>query len=96
MKELIQHAKAGCVNVRAETDDPRMIQEDERLDNEVIMQAQALLSWAAIFKNVSNKHWVTAQVLDPVIKHVRNWMGWPKENTISLSDFLVSKVSDAD
>ena len=80
---------------RAETDDPQMVQEDERINNEIIVQARAYTRRAA-YKNVANKHWVKAQIEDPVIKHVCNWMGLPSESRISLSDFLMEKVTDAD
>ena len=96
VRELIQHTKAGGAAVRAETNDPKMVQEDERIDNEIIVQAKAFVSRKVVFKNVSNKHWVTAQVSDPVIKHVRTWVCRPKENKISLSDYLAGKVADAD
>ena len=71
-----------------------MVQEDKRIHNEIIVQVRALLSRKAVFKNVSNKHWVTAQVLDPAIKHVRSWVCQPKENKISLSDYFTGKVAD--
>ena len=73
-----------------------MVQKNERIDNEIIVQVRALLSKKAVFKNVSNKHWVMAQVLDPVIKYIRSWVCRPKENKISLSDYLAGKVADVD
>ena len=94
IRQLIQHTKAGGMAPRAETDDPWMAQEDERINNEIIVQARAYTRRAA-YKNVANKHWVKAQIEDPVIKHVCNWMGLLSESRISLSDFLVAKVTDA-
>ena len=94
VRQLIQHAKAGGLASRAETDDPRLVQEDEKIDSEIIIQARTLLAQKAIFKNVGNKHWVRAQIADPVIQHVWHWMSRPKENKITLSDYLIGKVSD--
>ena len=74
VQELIQRAKTCGTPVRANTDDPRLAQEQARIDDRIIVQAQALMSSKAIIRNVANKHWVSAQAADPVIQHVRGWM----------------------
>ena len=55
-------------------DDPRLAQEDARIDDKIIVQARALISGKAILCNVANEHWVSAQATDPVIRLV--WNGW--------------------
>ena len=44
VKELMQQAKAGREASHAEADDPLVVQEDERLDNEVILQAKSMIA----------------------------------------------------
>ena len=53
------------------------------------------MSRKAVLRNVANKHWVLAQATDPVIRLVQEWMARPRENKISLSEHLNSKVEDA-
>ena len=96
MRELIQHAKACGTLTRADMDDPRLAQEDTRIDDKIIVQARTLMSRKAILRNVANKHWVSAQVTDPVIRLVQEWMARPRENKVSLSEHLNGKVEDAD
>ena len=92
MWELIQHEKARGTLMRADMDDPRLAQEDARIDDKIIVQARALMSRKAILHNVVNKHWVSTQVTDLVIRLVREWMARPRENKISLSEHLNGKV----
>ena len=66
----MQQAKAGREASRAEANDPRVVQEDERLDNEVILQAKSMIARKLVFKNVADKHWIRAQKDDPVLCHV--------------------------
>ena len=96
VRELIQHTKARCTLTRADMDDPQLAQEDARIDNKIIVQAQALMSRKAVLHNVANKHWVSAQAMDLVIRLVREWMARPRENKISLSEHLNGKVADTD
>ena len=95
VRELIQHAKACGTLMRADMDDPRLAQEDARIDDKIIIQARVLMSRKAVLCNVVNKHWVSAQATDPVIRPVQEWMARPRENKISLSEHLNGKVADA-
>ena len=96
VRELIQHAKECGTLMRANMDDPRLAQEDVRIDNKIIVQARALMSRKAVLRNVANKHWVSVQATNPVIRLVWEWMAQPRENEISLSEHLNGKVADAD
>ena len=97
VRELIQHAKVHVVHSREPTwMTLRLAQEDARIDDKIIVQARALMSRKAILRNVANKHWVSAQATDPVIRLVQEWMARPRENKISLSEHLNGKVADAD
>ena len=55
VKELMQWAKAGGEASCAEADDPRVVQKDECLDNEVILQAKSMIARKVVFKNVADK-----------------------------------------
>ena len=78
VQELIQHAKECGTLMRADMDDPRLAQEDARIDK-IIVQAQALMSRKAVLHNVANKHWVSGQATDPVIRLVQEWMARSRE-----------------
>ena len=80
VKALIERAKAGGEGIRTESDDPRLAQEDERLDEEVVLHTKALIARKVVFKNVADEHWVRVQKNDPALRHVRGWMTRPREN----------------
>ena len=96
MRELIQHVKMCGTPTRADTDDPQLVQQEARIDDKIIVQARAMMSSKAVIRNVANKHWVSAQVANPVIQHVRGWMAWPREDKTGFSEYLNGKVADAD
>ena len=96
VKALIERAKAGGEGIRTEADDPRLAQEDERLDEEVVLHTKALIVRKVVFKNIANGHWVRAQKNDPALRHVHGWMTRPRENRQTLSEYLTGRVSDAD
>ena len=96
VRELIQHMKTCGTPTRADTNDPRLVQEEARIDDKIIVQARALMSSKAVIHNVANKHWVSVQAADPVIQHVWGWMAWPREDKTGLSEYLNDKVADAD
>ena len=88
VKELMQQAKAGGEAGHAKANDPRMVQEDERLDNEVILQAKSMIARKVVFRNVADKHWIRAQKDDPVLCHVQDWLTQPKGDKQTLSGYL--------
>ena len=58
---MIKRAKAGGEGIRMEADEPRLAQEDERLDEEVVLHTKALIARKVVFKNVADGHWVRVQ-----------------------------------
>ena len=96
VKALIERAKAGGEGIRTEADDPRLAQEDKRLDEEVVLHTRALIARKVVFKNVADGHWVRVQKNDPALRHVRGWMMRPRENRQTLSEYLTGCVPDAD
>ena len=93
--ELLNHMKAG-VPARAETDDIQIIEEEERADQEVILRTVQLARQDKKFLNLHTENWRQAQLMDPVIPHVLDWLRLPRNNRVKLKDFLQGKASEAD
>ena len=91
--ELLSHAKAGAP--RAEAEDIRIIKEEERADQEVILHTTQLARQDKKFHNLCREDWWQAQQMDPVIPHVLGWLRLPKNDRTRLKDFLQGKVSEA-
>ena len=93
--ELLNHVKAGAP-AQAETDDIRIIEEEERADQEVILRTVQLAHQDNKFHNLRTENWHQAQLMDPVIPHVLDWLRLPRNNQVKLKDFLRGKASEAD
>ena len=93
--ELLNHAKAGAP-ARAETNDIQIIKEEERTDQEVILRTVQLARQDKKFRNLRTENWSQAQLMDPVIPHVLDWLRLPRNNRVKLKDFLRGKASEAD
>ena len=93
--ELRNHAQAGAPS-RAETDDIRIIEEEERADQEIILRTVQLARQDKKFCNLCTENWCQAQLMDPVIPHVLDWLPSPRNNRVKLKDFLRGKASEAD
>ena len=60
IKELLNHAV--CYGVpRAEADDPRVVQEHEKAEGEIIIQARMLAETKRNYQNLADSQWVVAQ-----------------------------------
>ena len=75
----------------AEAEDIWIIEEEERADQEVILQTTQLAQQDKKFHNLHTEDWRQAQQMDPVIPHVLEWLQLPKNNRIQLKDFLRGK-----
>ena len=64
--ELLSHTKDPMV-LRAETDDPRLMQEHAQQEQEIIMQARMLEDSHVALRNLVDSHWIVAQQSEPVI-----------------------------
>ena len=93
--ELLNHAKAGAP-ARAETDDIRIIEEEERANQEVILRTVQLAHQDKKFHNLHTENWRQAQLMDRVIPHVLDWLRLQRNNRVKLKDFLRGKASEAD
>ena len=93
--ELLNHTKAGAP-AQAKTDDIRIIEEEERADQEVILRTVQLARQDKKFHNLRTENLHQAQLMDPVIPHVLDWLCLPRNNRVKLKDFLRGKASEAD
>ena len=84
--ELLNHRKEGAP--WAEAEDIRVIEEEERVDQEVILRTTQLACQDKKFRNLRTEDWRQAQQMDPVIPHVLEWLQLPKNNRTQLKDFL--------
>ena len=76
--ELLNHMKGGAPWAKAE--DIRVIEEEERADQEVILRTSQLACQDKKFCNLCTEDWRQAQQMDPVILHVLEWLRLPKNN----------------
>ena len=90
--ELLSHAKDPTVP-RAETDDPRLMQEHARQEQEIIMQAHMQDSRLAM-QNLADSHWILAQQSEPVIWLTTEFLKHPKDDHSTLTGFLKGQVPD--
>ena len=77
--ELLDHVKAGAP-AWAETDDIQIIEVEERADQEVILWTVQLAHQDKKFHNLNTEDWHQAQLMDPVIPHVLDWLHLPRNN----------------
>ena len=64
--KLLSHSNDPTVP-RAETDNPRLMQEHARQEQEIIMQAHMLEDSRVALHNLADSHWIIAQQSEPVI-----------------------------
>ena len=92
--ELLNHMKGGAPG--AKTEDIWIIEEDERVDQEVILRVTQLARQDKKIRNLRTEDWRQAQQMDLVIPHILEWLRLPKNDRTRLKDFLRGKVSEAD
>ena len=95
IKELLTHALHFGVP-RAEVDDPRVTEEHERTEGEIIMQAQVLAETKKNYQNLADSQWVVAQRGDRAIRLVMEWLRRRKDDNRTLDQFMKHQVPDAE
>ena len=78
----------------AETANIHVIEEGERVDQEVIVQYTQIVKQHKNFRNLAYQDWVRAQSKDPIIPQVIKWIQWPKNDHRKLEEYLVGVASD--
>ena len=81
---------------RAESDNINVIQEGERVNQEIIVRHTHIVRQHKKFRNLTNRSWVAAQNRDLVIPLVKEWVDRPKNDTRRLEEFLGDRVSEYD
>ena len=72
----------------AEIDDPRLMEEHKRINEDVILWAHQLVEQDKQFRNLMNWNWVLSQMNDPVLCYVVEWIRHPRANTNTLDEFM--------
>ena len=81
------------INPRAESANINIIEEGERVDQEVIVQYTQIVKQHKQFHNLANLDWVKAQSTDPVIPTVIDWVKRPKGDKKNLAEYLARVAS---
>ena len=84
---LLNHARNSDVP-GVETDEPWLMEEHQRINEDVILRAHQLVKQDKRFRNLMNRNWVLSQMNDPVLRHVVEWIQHPQANTNTLDEFM--------
>ena len=92
IKELLSHAM--CYSIpQAEADDPRVTQEHERAEGEIIMQVRMLAEMKKNYQNLANSQWVVTQWGNRAIRLVMDWLRRRKDdNNQTLDQYMKHQV----
>ena len=91
--ELLNYARNGSTPW-AEMANIHVIEEGERVDQEVIVRYTQIVKQHRNFRNLANQDWVRAQSGDPIIPQVIKWIQQPREDRRKLEEYLAGVVSD--
>ena len=87
---LLNHAQNSDIT-RVETDDPRVMEEHQKIYEEVILRAHQMVKQDKRFWNLMNWDWVDTQMQDPVISKVIGWIQRLKVNKNTLDEFMKAR-----
>ena len=68
-----------------------MMEEHQKIDQEVILWAHQMVRQDKCFQNLMNQDWVDTQMQDPVISKVIGWIQRPKMNKNTLDEFMKAR-----
>ena len=91
--ELLNYARNSSAPW-AEMANIHVIEEGERVDQEVIVWYTQIVKQHKNFWNLANQDWVRAQSEDPVIPQVIKWIQWPRKDHRKLEEYQVGVASD--
>ena len=95
INELLSHAT--CFGIPGtEANDPRVTQEHERAEGEIIIQARMLEGTKKDYQNLANSQWVVALWGDQAIWLVINWLRRRKDDNRTLDQDMKHQVPDAE
>ena len=87
---LLNHARNSDVP-RAETDNPWLMEEHQRINEDVILRVHQLVKQDKWFRNLMNWNWVLSQMNDLVLRYVVEWIRHPRANTNTLDEFMQTR-----
>ena len=87
IKELLNHAVRYGVPT-AEANDPRVVEEHEKAEGEIIMQVRMLTETRKNYQNLADSQWVVAQHGDRAIRLVMDWLKRNKDDRHTLDQYL--------
>ena len=79
-----------------EAEDPCVLMDHERNNQEVILQVQQVTRTDKKLHNLRDTNWVIAQQSDPVLKHVIEWLKQHKDDWKMLDDYLKNHTTDSE
>ena len=91
--KLLNYAQNGSAP-RAETANIHVIEEGERVDQEVIVRYTQIVKQHKNFQNLANQDWVRAKSKDPVIPRVIKWIQRLRKDHRKLKEYLARVVSN--
>ena len=91
--ELLNYAHASH-KPWAEMANINVIEESERVDQEVIVRYTQIVKQHKNFRNLTNLAWVEAQRKDLVITAIINWIKQPREDKRRLAEYLTGVASE--
>ena len=87
---LLNHAQTSNIP-QAEADNPRVMEEHWKIEEEVILWAHQMVRQDKHFRNLMNWDWVDAQMQDPVISQVIGWIQQLRMNKNMLDEFMKAR-----
>ena len=90
--ELLDYARASH-KPQAEASNINVIEEGERVDQEVMIRFTQIVKQHKNFRNLTNLDWVESQRRDPVIPVVINWVKRPTGDKRTLAECLARVAS---
>ena len=89
--EILERAK-NCMAPRAKTDNPRLVQQAEIMEEDFVIQIRAIADEEPAMRKLQQADWPMLQRHDPVLRHVLDWMALPSHGRSSLGDHLRGKI----
>ena len=77
---------------QAETDDPRLVQQAEIMEEDFVIQVRAIADEEPALRKLEQADWPMLQCYDPILRHVLDWMALPSHGRSSLGDHLKGKI----
>ena len=95
VRQLLAHISHPA-EARAEVADPRLAEEHERNEQEIILQVRQLADTRQQMKILADSHWVIAQQNEPAIQLTCQWLKRPKDDHRTLGEYLHGRIPQSE